>query len=118
MATTKTQLKKARRTSRHNRIRARVIGTASKPRLAVFKSNVALYAQLIDDASGRTLMAADTRKQKGANLLERATALGATVAEAAKGKGIETIVFDRGGFRYQGAVAALAEAAREGGLKF
>lgn len=118
MATTKTQLKKARRTSRHERIRARVIGTAEKPRLAVFKSNVALYAQLIDDASSQTLAAADTRKQKGTNLIERATALGAEMAKAAKAKGIEAIVFDRGGFRYQGAVAALADGAREGGLKF
>lgn len=118
MATTKTQLKKARRTSRHNRIRARVIGTAEKPRLAVFKSNIALYAQLIDDTAGSTLAAADTRKQKGANLIERATALGAEMAKEAKGKGIEEIVFDRGGFRYQGAVAALATGAREGGLKF
>lgn len=118
MATTKTQLKKARRTSRHNRIRARVIGVADKPRLAVFKSNVALYAQLIDDAAGNTLVAADTRKQKGANLLERAAALGAEIAKQAKSKGIETVVFDRGGFRYQGAVAILADAARASGLKF
>lgn len=118
MATTKTQLKKSRRVSRHNRIRARVIGTAEKPRLAVFKSNVALYAQLVDDAAGATLAAADTRKQKGANLLERAATLGAEIAKQAKDKGIEAVVFDRGGFRYQGAVATLADAAREGGLKF
>ena len=116
--TTKTQLKKARRVSRHNRIRARVIGTAEKPRLAVFKSNTGLYAQLIDDAAGKTLAAADTRKQKGANLLERATAVGTEMAKQAKDKGIEAVVFDRGGFRYQGAVAALADAARAAGLKF
>ena len=116
--TTKTQLKKARRTSRHNRIRARVTGTSDKPRLAVFKSNTGLYAQLIDDTVGNTLAAADTRQEKGKNLLERATALGGKIAKLAKDKGVETVVFDRGGFRYQGAVAALADAAREAGLKF
>ena len=115
---TKTQLKKARRVSRHNRIRARVIGSAVKPRLAVFKSNTGLYAQLIDDDAAKTLAASDTRKQKGKNLGEKATALGADMAKQAKDKGIEAVVFDRGGFRYQGAVAALADAAREAGLKF
>lgn len=115
---TKTQLKKARRTSRHNRIRARAIGTAEKPRLAVFKSNTGVYAQLIDDSAGRTLVAADTRKQKGTGLLAKSEALGVVIAKLAKEKGVEQVVFDRGGFRYQGAIAALADAAREGGLKF
>jgi large subunit ribosomal protein L18 len=115
---TKTQLKKARRVSRHNRIRSRVIGSAAKPRLAVFKSNTGLYAQLIDDEASKTIAASDTRKQKGNNLGEKATALGADIASQAKAKGIEAVVFDRGGFRYQGAVAALADAAREAGLKF
>jgi len=115
---TKTQLKTARRVSRHNRIRARVIGTSEKPRLAVFKSNTGLYAQLIDDSAGVTVAALDTRKQKGKNLLERAQALGTELAKIAAGKGIEKVVFDRGGFRYQGAIAVLADAAREGGLKF
>ena len=115
---TKTQLKKSRRVSRHNRIRARVIGTAEKPRLAVFKSNTGLYAQLIDDSASKTIGAADTRKQKGKNLGEKAVALGNEIAKQAKEKGIEAVVFDRGGFCYQGAVAALADAAREAGLKF
>lgn len=115
---TKTQLKTARRVSRHNRIRARVIGTSEKPRLAVFKSNTGLYAQLIDDSAGTTVAALDTRKQKGKNLLERSQALGTELAKIAVGKGIEKVVFDRGGFRYQGAIAVLADAAREGGLKF
>lgn len=114
---TKTQVKSARRASRHNRIRARVIGSAEKPRLAVFKSNTAVYAQLIDDAAGKTIAAADTRAQKGDNLVARASALGEAIAKAAKAKGIETVVFDRGGFRYQGAVAAVADGARAGGLK-
>lgn len=114
---TKTQIKTERRTMRHRRIRARVIGTANKPRLAVFKSNVALYAQLIDDSANRTLFAADTRKEKGVPL-ERAKAIGEKIATEAKKQGIETIVFDRGGFLYQGAIAALADAARAGGLKF
>ena len=116
--TTKTQLKKARRVSRHNRIRSRVAGTAEKPRLAVFKSNTSLYAQLIDDTTGNTLVALDTRKLKGDGLVARASVLGTEMAKLAKSKGIEVVVFDRGGFRYQGAIATLADAAREGGLKF
>lgn len=115
---TKTQIKTDRRVARHKRIRARVIGTGDKPRLAVFKSNTGLYAQLIDDHSGRTLVAADTRKQKGDKPLERSKALGTEIAKLAKEKGIEKVVFDRGGFLYQGAIASLADAAREGGLKF
>lgn|SRR5690606_28889396 len=115
---TKTQMKTESRKARQSRIRARVIGTAEKPRLAVFKSNTAIYAQLIDDAAGKTIVAADTRKEKGDTLLNKAMALGSTIAKEAKGKGVEAVVFDRGGFRYQGAIAALADAAREGGLKF
>ncbi len=115
---TKTQIKTERRASRHRRIRARVVGTAEKPRLAVFRSNTGLYAQLIDDQAGRTLAAADTRKQKKDAPLVRAALLGTEIAKLAKEKKIEEVVFDRGGFRYQGAVAALADAARAGGLKF
>lgn len=115
---TKTQQKTARRVSRHNRIRARVIGTAEKPRLAIFKSNTAVYAQLIDDAANRTLAGLDTRKIKGEGLSAKASLLGAEVAKVAKEKGIKAVVFDRGGFRYQGAVAAVAEGARSGGLEF
>lgn len=115
---TKTQLKTARRVSRHNRIRSRVSGTANKPRLTVFKSNTGLYAQLIDDTTNHTLIALDTRKFKGAGLVARAEELGTEIAKVAKDKGIEVVVFDRGGFRYQGAIATLADAARAGGLKF
>lgn len=101
---------------RHNRIRARVIGTATKPRLAVFRSNKFIYAQLIDDAAHKTIASADSRKMKGANPTERAAEVGKSIAEAAKKAGVETVVFDRGGFKYQGAVAAIADGAREGGL--
>jgi large subunit ribosomal protein L18 len=112
-----TPSKVTKRSSRHNRIRARVSGTSVRPRLAVFKSNVAIYAQLIDDTTGTTLAAADSRKHSGP-LLARAEAVGKEIAEKGKKKNIDSVVFDRGGFRYQGAVAVLADAARAGGLTF
>lgn len=114
----KAQAKTETRMRRHNRIRAKVSGTAEKPRLAVFKSNTALYAQLIDDVAGKTLAAVDTRKEKGESLTEKAAVIGKSIAETAKKAGIETVVFDRGGFKYQGVIAALADSAREAGLKF
>ncbi len=110
--------KREKRARRHNRIRARVSGTATKPRLAVFRSNRYVYAQLINDETGTTLAAADSREVKGKNTSEKAVAVGGTIAEAAKKAGIDTIVFDRGGFKYQGVVAALADGARAGGLQF
>lgn len=97
------------RQSRHKRIRARVSGTAERPRLAIYKSNRYLEAQLIDDTAGRTL---------GSGKMADAVKLGAHIAKLAKDKGITTAVFDRGGFRYIGAVKKLADAAREGGLTF
>ncbi len=114
----KSQYKASKRISRHKRIRAKVSGTASCPRLAVFRSNRYVYAQLIDDEAGKTLAAADSRTQKATNLTEKAKLVGADVATKAKAAGIEKVVFDRGGYRYQGAVAALADGAREGGMKF
>jgi len=114
----KTQYKKTKRDTRHNRIRAKVSGTAERPRLAVFRSNKAVYAQLIDDDAGKTLAAIDSRKQKGATLTERATAAGVAIAEKGKSAGFSKIVFDRGGFQYLGTVAALADGARSGGLEF
>ena len=101
---------------RHDRIRARVSGTQTKPRLAVFRSNRYLYAQLINDEAGATLAAVDSRKMSGANPTERAAAVGKAIAELAKKAGVEAVVFDRGGFKYQGAVAAVADGAREAGL--
>lgn len=114
----KSQYKQSKRVVRHNRIRAKVSGTAERPRLAVFRSNRFVYAQLIDDVAGKTIAAVDTRKQKGATLSERATAVGTAMAETAKKAGLTEVVFDRGGFRYQGTIAALADAARAAGLKF
>lgn len=105
------------RTERHARIRARLSGTAARPRLSVYKSNRYLHAQLIDDAAGRTLLSGTTQG-KDLRKGEAAVALGAELAKAAKAAGIATVVFDRGGFRYAGRVKALADAAREGGLAF
>lgn len=117
MVTTRTS-KEGKRAARHARIRARVSGTAARPRLAVFRSNRFVYAQLINDEAGTTVASADSRKASGKNATERAVSVGKDIAEKAKKAGIEAIVFDRGGYRYQGIVAALADAAREGGLKF
>ncbi|HEX4799034.1 MAG TPA: 50S ribosomal protein L18 [Candidatus Paceibacterota bacterium] len=113
-----TSHKVTKRVQRHARIRARVNGTAERPRLAVFRSNRFLYAQLINDDAGVTILGTDTRKVKGANATARAEALGKIIAEGAKTKGITKVVFDRGGFQYQGAVVALAESARTHGLEF
>lgn len=110
--------KAAKRIRRHNRIRARVSGTAETPRLAVFRSNTAVYAQLVDDVKGVTIASADTRKAAGATTREKARATGAALATLAKERGVERVVFDRGGFLYTGVVRELAEGAREGGLIF
>ncbi len=114
----KTSEKLSQRTRRHTRIRARVTGTAEKPRLAVFRSNRYVYAQLINDETGSTLASADSRKVAGASMTEKAALVGKSIAETAKKAGIEKAVFDRGGFKYQGVVASLADGAREGGLQF
>ena len=110
--------KRESRTRRHGRIRTQVVGNASRPRLSVFRSNKFIYAQLIDDATGVTLAAASDVKGTKGKKTERAATVGTELAKAAKAKKIETVVFDRGGFLYAGRVKALAEAAREGGLKF
>ena len=114
----KTAAKIQKRNRRHARIRARISGTAACPRLAVFRSNRYVYAQLIDDENRVTVASADSREEKGASARDRAAAVGARIAEAAKKKGIEKIVFDRGGFQYQGVIAALADGARGAGLLF
>ncbi len=116
MSTTSRKIEQ--RTRRHTRIRARVIGTAERPRLAVFRSNRYVYAQLIDDAKGITIASCDSRKVKGATTRDRAVAVGKEIAEQAKKKGVNLAVFDRGGFQYQGVIAALADGAREAGLSF
>jgi len=112
------------RTRRHARVRRNLAGTAQRPRLNVFRSMSSIYAQVIDDHAGNTLVSASTvdrdlrEKMKGLKKSEQAKLVGQTVAERAKGKGIQTVVFDRGGFRYIGRVKALADGAREGGLQF
>jgi large subunit ribosomal protein L18 len=109
------------RERRHRRIRGKVAGTAERPRLAVFRSNKGIFAQLVDDENGRTLAGASwlglPKSFKG-NRIEQATEVGKAIAAAAKKAGIETVVFDRGGYLYHGRVKALADGAREGGLQF
>lgn len=112
--TPKTALGRRRR--RHARVRRRVRGSASRPRLAVFRSNKALYAQLIDDDAGKTLASATSLGVPGETLRERAEMVGGNIARAALKQGITEIVFDRGGFAYAGHIKALADAARVGGL--
>jgi large subunit ribosomal protein L18 len=110
------------RRRRHHRVRKNVTGTSARPRLAVFRSNKHITAQVIDDVAGRTLAAASTIEsdlRSGATSNRgAATAVGRLVAERAKAAGVERVVFDRGGFLYHGRVAALADAAREAGLEF
>jgi large subunit ribosomal protein L18 len=110
------------RRRRHHRVRKKVLGSSERPRLAVFRSNKHIVAQVIDDATGRTLAAASTHEKdlKGGTTGNRAAAasVGRLVAERAKAAGVGRVVFDRGGFLYHGRIAAVAEAAREAGLEF
>ena len=109
------------RERRHRRIRGKVAGTAERPRLAVFRSNKGVFAQLIDDETGKTIAGASwlgLKKSFKGNKTEQAAEVGKALAETAKKAGIESVVFDRGGYLYHGRVKALAEGAREGGLKF
>ena len=116
--------KNALRKARHQRIRNKVRGTAERPRMCIYRSLNNIYVQVIDDAAGKTLVAASTMekdikaKLEKTNNVEAAKALGEIIAKRALDKGIETVVFDRGGYIYHGKVAALAEAAREAGLQF
>lgn len=114
-----TKFKTFARIRRHRRVRAKVSGTPERPRLVVFKSDRHLFAQLVDDSGScaRTILGARTSRE-GGTLTQRAAALGALVAQAARERGIERVVFDRGGYPYHGVVKAFAEAAREGGLQF
>lgn len=112
------------RRKKHMKLRNRFSGTAERPRLAVFRSNNHMYAQIIDDTVGKTLVAASTLEKEvkaeleKTNNVDAAAYLGTVIAKRALEKGISTVVFDRGGFIYQGKIAALAEAAREAGLEF
>ena len=112
------------RENKHRRLRNRFSGTAARPRLAVFRSNNHMYAQIIDDTVGKTLVAASTleadikKELEKTNNVDAAAYVGKVIGERAVEKGIKEVVFDRGGFIYQGKIAALAEAAREAGLEF
>ena len=108
----------ALRRKRHERLRLRISGSAERPRLSVFRSAKFIYAQVIDDTSGRTLAAASSRETalEGANKVETARSVGRAVAERAKAAGVSAVVLDRGGYQYHGRVRSLAEGAREGGL--
>jgi large subunit ribosomal protein L18 len=111
--------RKAARARRHRRVRVRLSGTAERPRLSVYRSLHHVYAQLIDDETGRTLAAASTAQLKsGKKDADAAAAVGRAIAEKAKAAGLTSAVFDRGGFLYHGRVKALADAAREAGLEF
>ncbi len=114
----KTSLKTTQRARRKKRIRSKLFGTATMPRVSVFKSNRYVSAQIINDETGTTLVAGTTKTMKGKTLQERATALGESLAQQAQKAGITKVVFDRGGYIYTGTVAALADALRAGGLTF
>lgn len=118
----KTNIRRAARDRRHLRLRREVSGDATRPRLAVYRSNTHIYAQVIDDRAGSTLAAASSAEASfapdGDGKIGAAKAVGRLVAERAKDAGIAKVVFDRGGNRYQGRVKALAESAREAGLEF
>jgi large subunit ribosomal protein L18 len=118
----KSQQRRTSRLRRHVRVRKRVMGNAQRPRLTVYRSAAHIYCQVVDDVSGRTIVAASSRDKDlpagdGAKV-GAATRVGQLVAARAKAKGIDAVVFDRGGFKYHGRVAALADGAREGGLQF
>lgn len=114
----------ANRVKKHKRLRYKIVGTAEKPRLCVFRSNSHMYAQIIDDAKGHTIVSASTLETefKGkldkSNNTEAAKVIGEAVAKRAVEKGIKTVIFDRAGYKYHGKIQALADAAREAGLEF
>ena len=112
--------KPAQRLRRRRRVRAKIRGNAERPRISVFRSNRGIFAQLIDDDSGRTLASVTWTEAdlRGLARMEQAQRAGALLADRAKAAGVETAVFDRGGYRYHGRIKALADGAREGGLKF
>jgi len=110
--------KQDRRERRHRRVRAKVVGSDTRPRLAVYKSNTRLMAQIIDDGKGVTLASVSSAQEKGKTPRERAEQAAATLAKRAGEKGVKAVVFDRGGFQYVGTIKAFADAARAAGLEF
>lgn len=113
-----TRAKKIQRERRRKRIRAKIFGVSKKPRFSIFRSNRYITAQLIDDAKGVTLASATSKNVKGKNALEKAKAVGESIAKQAKTKKIFTVAFDRGGYLYTGSVSAVADGARKAGLRF
>lgn len=109
---------KSKRVRRHKSIRRNIIGTKDKPRLSVFRSSQHIYAQIIDDARSKTLVAESDIKEKNGTKKERAKSVGENIAKRALKLKIKKVIFDRGGFKYHGRIAALAEGARKGGLEF
>lgn len=114
----KNQLKTIRRSRRKTGIRKRVFGTPDKPRVTVYRSGKQIYAQVIDDVAGKTLASASSAKVEKGWTVAAAAEVGKQLAAAAKGAGVEAVVFDRNGYHYHGRIKALADGAREGGLKF
>ena len=112
------ELKAQKRTRRQNRIRAKISGTAERPRLSIFRSNRDITAQLIDDVAGNTLVHVWTKLEKGKTLKERAVLAGTKIAELAKAKKISKVVFDRGGYLFAGNIKTFADSAKAGGLEF
>jgi large subunit ribosomal protein L18 len=110
--------RQTQRQLRHNRVRKKVSGTAERPRLVVFRSDKHIYAQLVDDDAGRTIVTITSTKVSDGKKTEKASEVGKQVAAVAKDKGITRVVFDRGGYKYHGRVKAVADGAREGGLEF
>jgi large subunit ribosomal protein L18 len=114
-----TEIKAQRRQRRHRRVRKQSVGTPDRPRLAIYRSNRQIYAQVIDDSAGVTLVSASSLKVRGgSDPKSRAKAVGVAIARRAVDEGIGKVTFDRGGFKYHGRVKSLAEGAREGGLEF
>ena len=113
-----TLTKSEQRTRRHRRVRAKVVGTIARPRLAVYKSNTQLIAQIIDDDKGVTITAVSSKEGKGKTPRERVEQAAKTLSERAREKGITEVVFDRGGFQYLGTIKAFADAVRASGLVF
>lgn len=115
----KEKVKRDKRQLRHGRVRKTIVGKTNRARLSVFRSNSQIYAQIIDDTTGKTLVAASSAELKDkSKKTDTSTQVGTKIAELAKAKGINTVVFDRGGYAYHGRVKALAEAARAAGLEF
>jgi large subunit ribosomal protein L18 len=114
----KNVLKTKRRTRRKHEIRRKLLGTAARPRLAVFRSNKQIYAQVIDDVARKTLASASSASAEKGSTTAAAVEVGKAIAAKAKEAGVEAVAFDRAGYRYHGRIKALADAAREGGLKF